>query len=611
MSSSNTSGSYQPIENYGVIGNLRTVALSGMDGSVDFMCFPHFDSPSVFARMLDYERGGHFQIAPNIPNVGQRQLYFPNTNLLLTRFLSDAGVAEVSDYMPIFDDEHHDALIRRVKAVQGDVKFRLCCAPRFDYGRAKHTIEKRKGEIIFASKGKDGQAFRLRSPIPLEIKGDDAVAEFVLRAGETLTFVFEEAIDGENSPSLSHDFGAETFKKTSNFWTSWIAKSKYRGRWREMVNRSALALKLMASSTYGSIIAAPTFGLPEGIGGVRNWDYRYTWIRDASFTVYALLRLGFTDEASAFMHWLEERCNECSPDGSIQVMYGIDGRHSLKEIELKHFEGYRGSSPVRIGNGAAKQVQLDIYGELMDSVYLYNQFAVPISDQMWHNLARMAEWVCKNWRKKDHGIWEIRGATKEFLYSRLMCWVALDRAIKIAENRSFPAPIVKWRSERDKIYVEIYKIFWNPKIKSFVQQKGKQFLDASTLIMPLVQFISPTDPKWLSTLKAIESNLITDSLVYRYNTKEGLEDGVGGDEGTFCMCSFWYVEALARSGDVAQARFIFEKMLGYSNHVGLYSEELGPNGEHLGNMPQAFTHLALISSAVHLDKLIDSSGITS
>lgn len=603
MESPHTNPNYQPIEDYGVIGNLRTVALVAMNGSIDFMCFPHFDSPSVFARMLDHDKGGHFSICPVIDNFRQKQLYFPNTNMLLTRFLSDSGVAEVSDYMPIFDGDHHDALIRRVKAVQGDVKFRLECAPRFNYARSKHTVSKRKGGIYFQSKGKDKQGFILRTEVNVKIKDGDAVAEFVLRAGESVTFVFEEACKGENSPSLSYDFGPQTFKDTSNFWGSWIAKSKYRGRWREQVDRSALALKLMTSEPYGAIVASPTFGLPEEIGGTRNWDYRYTWIRDASFTVYALLRLGFTDEAHGFMGWIRDRCDEGNPDGSIQIMYGINGRHKLPEIELKHLEGYMQSSPVRIGNGAANQLQLDIYGELLDSVYLYDQYAMPISQHMWGNLSRSLGWVCKNWKKKDQGIWEVRGGPQEFLYSRLMCWVALDRGIKIATNRSFPAPLEQWRKVRDTIYQEIYSGFWNKRLGAFVQSKGGKTLDASSLIMPLVQFISPTDPQWLSTLQAIEKRLVTDSLVFRYRTESG-HDGIAGNEGTFCMCSFWYVEAVARTGDVAKARFLFEKMLGYSNHLGLYSEELSGKGEHLGNMPQAFTHLGLISAAVHLDKLI-------
>jgi GH15 family glucan-1,4-alpha-glucosidase len=364
---------------------------------------------------------------------------------------------------------------------------------------------------------------------------------------------------------------------------------------------------LLTSARYGSIVAAPTFGLPEHVGGERNWDYRYTWIRDASFTLYALLRLGYTTEATAFMRWIEERCGELNSDGSLQIMYGIDGRHNLEEIELTHLEGYRGSKPVRIGNGAFNQRQLDIYGELMDSVYLYNKYGQPIGYDLWKNLVRLIDWVCKNWHLPDEGIWEVRGGQREFLYSRLMCWVALDRGIRLALKRSFPAPLERWLRVRDAIYHEIMTSFWDKGQKAFVQYKGSQTLDASSLLMPLVKFVSPTDPRWLSTLAAIERELVDDSLVFRYKG-DAAADGLKGEEGTFSMCSFWYVECLARAGDLDKSRFFFEKMLGYANHLGLYAEELGPRGEHLGNFPQAFTHLALISSAYYLDRELAERG---
>ncbi|MGB6410770.1 MAG: glycoside hydrolase family 15 protein, partial [Candidatus Deferrimicrobiaceae bacterium] len=392
------------------------------------------------------------------------------------------------------------------------------------------------------------------------------------------------------------------FKETLNFWRQWVARSTYRGRWRETVNRSALTLKMLTSRSNGSIVAAPTFGLPEEIGGERNWDYRYTWIRDASFTLYGLIRLGYTAEAAAFMRWIEGRAGELNPDGSLQIMYGIDGRHDLTEEILPHFEGYRKSSPVRIGNGAYNQLQLDIYGELMDSVYLYDKYGEPIGYDLWSNLVRLIDWVCKNWQKKDEGIWEIRSGQKEFLYSRLMCWVAIDRGIRLAQKRSLPAPFDRWYKARDTIYRDIFKNFWDPRRKAFTQSKGSTVLDAANLLMPMVKFLGPTDPRWLSTLKAIEEDLVEDSHVYRYRVTDGSSDGLQGEEGTFTMCSFWYVECLSRAGEVQKARFFFEKMLGYANHLGLYSEELGPRGEHLGNYPQAFTHLGLISAAHNLDR---------
>jgi GH15 family glucan-1,4-alpha-glucosidase len=374
-----------------------------------------------------------------------------------------------------------------------------------------------------------------------------------------------------------------------------------------MVNRSAITLKLLTSRLYGTIVAAPTFGLPETIGGGRNWDYRYTWIRDAAFTLYGLMRLGYTQEAGAFMQWIEARCGELEDGGALQVMYGINGRHNLIEEVLPHFEGYKRSSPVRIGNGAYDQLQLDIYGELMDAVYLYNKYGEPISHDLWMNLTRLIDWVCDNWQRADEGIWEVRGGRWEFLYSRLMCWAAVDRGMRLAQKRSFPAPLERWHTVRSAIYADIFTHFWDPKRRAFVQRKGATTLDAATLLMPLVKFISPTDPRWLSTLSAIEEDLVDDSLVYRYRVDETLE-GLIGKEGTFCMCTFWYVECLGRSGDVQKARFLFEKALGYANHLGLYAEELGPRGEHLGNFPQAFTHLALISAAYDLDRRLSASG---
>lgn len=592
---------YQPIENYGVIGDLHTVALVGMNGSVDFLCLPHFDSPSVFAALLDDEKGGRFQICPELNEAKHRQMYLPDSNVLLTRFLSDDGVAEISDFMPILARGHAHTLVRRVKTVRGRVKFRLRCEPRFDYGRAKHNVSRRKGELLFISEGADKTVLRLRSEVPLRVVNGVAQAEFTLGADESAAFILEDATSGEESPCGAVDYVAESFKATLNFWRDWMSHCRYTGRWREMVNRSALTLKLLTSQTHGSIVAAPTFGLPERLGGGRNWDYRYCWIRDSAFTVYALMRLGYTDEAAAFMQWIEARCAELKPDGSLQIMYALDGRHDLRERELRHFAGYRGSKPVRIGNGAFDQLQLDIHGELIDSVYLFNKYGAPISNDLWQNLVRLIDWVCNNWRKKDTGIWEVRGGRQQFLYSRLMCWVAVDRGIRLAGKRSLPAPLARWLRVRDAIYRDIYDYFWDAKQKAFVRSKASPLLDAACLLMPLVKFASPRDPRWLSTLARIGEVLVEDSHVHRYATNAKLPDGVAGEEGSFCMLTFWYAECLARSGDVKQARFVFEKMLGYANHLGLYAEQLGARGEHLGNFPQAFTHLALISAAWNID----------
>jgi GH15 family glucan-1,4-alpha-glucosidase len=598
---------YKPIENYGIIGDLHTVALVGMDGSIDFMCFPRFDSPTIFASLLDHRKGGCFQLAPVLEQSRTKQLYIPDSNILLTRFLAAAGVGEVSDFMPITDLGHAHNLVRRAKTIRGDITWRMVCKPRFDYGRAAHRVEKKKNEVLFYSRGPDKTVLRLRSEVPLRMEDGAAVAKFRLRSGETAAFVLEEAQRQGPSCSTAPNYVAESFKQTMNFWQTWIRKSQYHGRWRSMVYRSALTLKLLTSAQYGSIVAAPTFGLPEEVGGVRNWDYRCTWIRDASFTLYALMRLGFTAEAAAFGRWIEARCAELKAGNSLQAMYGIDGRRNLDEINLQHFEGYRNSRPVRIGNGAYDQLQLDIYGELMDSVYIYNKFGEEISHDLWKRLAQLIEWLCQNWQRPDEGIWEVRGGAHEFLYSRVMSWVAIDRGLRLAQKRSFPAPVAQWRQVRDEIYRDVHEKFWDPKLRTFVQYKGARTLDAATLLMPLVKFISPSDPRWRCTLKAINQHLVEDSLVYRYNILEGADTGFRGGEGTFTACSFWNVECLARTGDLKQARFYFEKTLSYANHLGLYAEELGLSGEHLGNFPQAFTHLGLISAAYYLDRALDAA----
>ena len=598
---------YQPIENYGVIGDLNTVALVGMDGSIDFMSFPNFDSPTIFAALLDDRDGGRFRIAPMLDNPQQRQLYLPDTNVLLTRFLSNEGVAEISDCMPIQEMGHAHDIIRRIKTVRGEINFRMICQPRFDYARASHRVEQRPGEVLFISEGKEPLTLRLRSPLPLRTENGAALADFTLRAGESAAFVLEQA-DHEESPSSSPDYVSAAFKETINFWRLWVSHSTYSGRWREMVNRSALTLKLLTSQPHGSIVAAPTFGLPENIGGSRNWDYRYSWIRDSSFTLYALMRLGYTDEAKAFMGWLEKRCKNLNPDGSLQVMYRTDGGTIPQEEILSHFEGYAGSTPVRVGNNARAQLQLDIYGELMDSIYIYNKYGEPISYDLWTNLINLVDWVCAHWNQPDEGIWEVRGGRHEFILSRIMSWVAVDRGMRLAQKRSFPAPLDRWLKVRDEIYHDVFANFWHPGRNTFVQYKGTDCVDAATLLMPLVKFIGPTDPRWRSTLGVIEQDLVSDSLVFRYKIGDQPMDGLAGTEGTFSACSFWYVECLSRMGDLDQARFVFEKALGYANHLGLFSEEIGPRGQHTGNFPQAFTHLALISAAYDLDRRLSVSG---
>jgi GH15 family glucan-1,4-alpha-glucosidase len=592
---------FLPIENYGVIGDLRTLALVSTTGSIDFFCFPRFDSPSLFAALLDPQKGGYFCIQPNLEHSGTKQLYLPDTNILLTRFLSDDGVAETTDFMPILAEGNPGRIIRRVSVIQGEIDFKLQCQPRFDYARATHRTE-RDGESVVFHPEDSQPIFVLQATVPLEVSGAGVVQTFRLKAGEVAWFVFTEDCPEARKPLRVDDLEDE-FEKTSQFWRKWIAKSNYTGRWREMVNRSALLLKLLTDRKYGSIVAAPTFGLPEKIGGVRNWDYRYTWLRDSSFTLYAMMRLGFFDEAAQFQRWIHDRLNYDAQQGPLQVLYATDGTQETPEIVLDHLRGYMDSKPVRIGNAAYQQLQLDIYGEFFDSVYLAAKYGDGISIDDWENIKRILRWLADNWNKEDDGIWEVRGGRKNFLHSRLMCWVAFDRAIRLGGKRSLSGPYGWMEEARDAIAEDIHTNFWDEELQSFVQYKGAKALDAAILLMPMMRFISPSDPKWLSTLAAIERDLTVDTFVYRYRYVEGF-DGLTGDEGSFTACCFWFIEALARSHQTAKARLLFEKMMGYANHLGLYAEELGASGQHLGNFPQALTHLALISAATYLDRAL-------
>ncbi len=611
---------YQPIEDYGIIGNMHTVALVGQNGSIDWFCSPNFDSPSVFAAILDDKIGGYFKIAPayQAEDLTTKQMYWPETNVLVTRFLSPEGVGEVIDFMPVGEHHalhNHNELVRRINVVRGTMTFRMECFPAFNYGRNSHEIHVNGEGADMVS---EGITIRLNCNMPLERSGYGLVSEFTLQEGQTTTFALDET---SNNLIATHPFDEDEserlFNDTVEFWRNWLSQCTYRGRWREMVQRSALVLKLLTYDPTGAIVAAPTCSLPEDVGGVRNWDYRYTWIRDAAFTLYALLRIGFTEEATKFMKFIEARASELNPDGSLQIMYGIDGRHELTEEDLWHLEGYRGSAPVRVGNGAYDQLQLDIYGELMDSVYIYNRHAEPISFDFWLHLRRLTDWVVDNWHREDEGIWEVRGGRKHFVYSKLMCWVAVDRAIRLADARSFPADRPRWEATRDAIYEEIMTHGWNEDIQSFVQSYDSDCLDASCLLMSLVFFVAPSDPRMLKTVQAVnrspeKGGLVSNSLVYRYNL-EASPDGLMGYEGSFNICTFWLVEAMSRAGRydpvaLDQARLIFEKMLSYANHLGLYAEETGHSGESLGNFPQAFTHLALISAACNLDRDIDTAG---
>lgn len=593
--------SYKPIESYGVIGDLRSVALVANDGSIDWCCLPHFDSPSVFAAILDERKGGFFRITVDHQS-SHRQLYLPETNILITRFLSEEAVGEVIDFMPIARrgrPKRHE-IIRIVQSVRGSVPCRLDCEPAYDYARAEHEITVNGRGAVFAYPGCN---FALRSPVPLERDSRGVHARFTLKAGQRVVFAFRHG-NSRDLLNLPTD-GDRALDRTTRFWRGWLNKGQYEGRWREMVDRSALALKLLTFEPTGAIVAAATSSLPEEIGGVRNWDYRYTWIRDAAFTLYAFLRLGYTEEAASFMRWLQTRVEEKDArTGPLQIMYRIDGSAEIPETELPHLEGYRGSRPVRIGNAATQQLQLDIYGELLDSIYLYDKWVTPMSYDLWRKIRSMLHWIARHWELPDEGIWEVRSKRRQFVYSKMQCWVALDRGLRLAFKRGLPNNREWLRSTRDRIYDSIMKGGWNSHRQAFVQYYGADALDASNLLMPLVRFVSPSDPRMLSTLDRTMEELVSDSLVYRYELGRGAGDGLSGTEGTFSVCTFWLVEALARAGRIDEARLIFEKMLTYANPLGLYAEQIGPGGQALGNFPQAFTHLGLISAAFCLNRLL-------
>ncbi|MFE9558218.1 glycoside hydrolase family 15 protein [Streptomyces sp. NPDC006703] len=605
---------YPPIADHGIVGDLQTVALIAADGTVDWWCTPRFDSPSVFASLLDSDRGGYCRLHADVSKEATvRQLYLPDTAVLITRFMAPGGVGEVLDFMPPDPSPSPSAthrLVRVARVVRGSMPFELLCRPRFDYGRAPHDLTRLDdGSMLFRGPGTDLH-LQTTAPIELHPDGTDVSARFTLHAGERAAVVLTSET-GEPGELSGRPGGAiptaeavlTEFEACTGFWTDWLRSSRYRGRWHEMVTRSAITLKLLTYAPTGAPIAAATMGLPEQIGGERNWDYRYTWVRDASLSVRAMTDLGFTAEANAFRRWLRERLDAggTASGEPLQIMYRVDGEPHLTEETLDHLEGYRRSAPVRAGNAAADQIQLDIYGE---AAYALAQAEDIGTVRGWHAFTRVIDWLVDHWDRPDEGIWETRGGRQNFTYSRLMTWVAFDRAITLATAHSRPGDVARWQATRDTVFRQIVDSGWSEKRSAFVQHYDTEVLDASLLLMPKVGFLTPTDPDWLTTLDAMDSELVSDSLVYRYDPAAS-PDGLRGSEGTFNLCSFLYVEALARAGRLHQARYAFDKMLTYANHVGLFAEEIGPSGEQLGNFPQAFTHLALIDAALALDEELD------
>ncbi|RKO97030.1 hypothetical protein CXG81DRAFT_12444 [Caulochytrium protostelioides] len=646
---------YLPIEAYGVIGNMRTCSLIGTDGGLDFWCYPRFDSPTVFARLLDAKKGGYFHIAP-VGKARHKQQYLPGSNILQTRFMADEASLHVTDFMYVPDKPSRAMLpwlIRKVEMVRGRARVNIECCPAFNYARSGHDLDIRHHQrepadtddpderddtcITFRSHEETRLTLALRyvrerpsygkpfEPVQWCTKsiegaaGDGACATLTMEEDHCYYFILSEVVDDDaDHPTPTIALLKSLEEQTYRYWVAWLSGNKYSGKWQEVVHRSALMLKLLTYAPTGAVIAAPTFGLPESIGGARNWDYRYVWIRDSAFTIYALIRVGFTQEAEDYMAFVQERCNNPNPDGSLSIMYTIDGQRAPDEVDLSHLEGYRGSRPVRYGNGAADHLQLDIYGALLDAIYLHNKYRTPLSYDTWLQVIKLVNYVCDNWDRKDMSIWEVRGQQHHFLFSKIMCWVAIDRGLRLHEKRSLPCrDRARWYEMRDTIYTSIMENGYSQKHKCFVQSyegRDKGVLDAAVLIMPLVFFISPTDPRLLSTLDQIllppeRGGLTSSNMVLRYDRKL-FDDGLDKDtEGSFSMCTFWLIESLTRSGKyqmslLIRAVMMFEQMIGYGNHVNLFSEEVSRSGQALGNFPQAFTHIALMSAAFNLDRAL-------
>ena len=591
------------IGDYALIGDCHSAALVGRDGSIDWACFPRFDSPSVFAAVLDPEKGGAFAVNPRRVRETRRS-YLDDTNVLVTTFVCESGVLELVDCMPVErsdpddprDVRPHHSILRRARCLEGTVEASVRVDPRFEYGSFYPRFRSTGPHSAEVVGGAD--AVYVQSTLPLGCTDGAVEATWSLKAGseawiDAVWRVSYLAKVQHGDPLRYRVEGARRLDATVDFWRSWIARCTYEGEHAEAVRRSALALKAMTYAPSGAIVAAPTTSLPEQIGGARNWDYRYTWIRDATLTLTSLFVLGFTEEADAFKEWLE-RTGAGRPE-DLQIMYGVGGERSLPERELTHLAGHRGSAPVRIGNGAVKQMQLDAYGQILEAAYLYGKAGGEITDSNWAFIRGLADIVCERWRHPDQGIWEIRDEPRHFTHSKLNCWIALDRAARIARARGLDAPVERWERERDEI--RAYLIDEACPEGWFHQAVGHAAPDAAALLVPASGIIASTDPLALGTIDAVRGALERDGLVYRYLSPDGLEGG----EGAFLLCSFWLLDCLIHAGRTDEAEELLNRLLSFSNDVGLLSEEVDPaTGELLGNFPQAFSHMALVLSCAHL-----------
>lgn len=615
---------YEPISDYAIIGDCHTAVLVSKNGSIDWYCPGRFDAPAAFCRILDNGKGGFSSLVPTSEFSTERR-YRGQTNILETVFTTSQSRLRVTDFMPVHqrtEDRHgYDVgssrrILRLMEGISGETEIEVEFHPTFGFASGQTVLTARPD--IGAIAHKDGNFLSLASPdlnLNFQANGRDSLStSFTLHPGERRWLVLTEADDPDRileqpSPAQCQ----QQLLRTQDYWDKWAEQCTYRGPYRSQVLRSALTLKLLTYEPTGAIIAAPTTSLPEEIGGVRNWDYRYAWVRDSALILYALMNIGYRQEAADFFEWLQEtHQHDSNPD--LQVLYGIDGRRELAENNLDHLLGYKNSRPVRVGNAAANQLQLDIYGEALTAAYLYFSSGIgnreagtedlPSRQRQlahdWPFLRGLVERTSERWQEPDNGIWEVRGGMQQFLYSRLMCWAALDRGISLARECSLPAPFEKWESARDIIRQDILSQGFNKDINAFTQAFGSTALDASALLIPRTGFLPATDSRMQSTIEAIKSQLTSDGLVYRYRS----EDGLPGGEGMFLTCTFWLVDALAFSGRLDEAHELFEKASGYANDLGLFSEEIEASSRSLlGNFPQGFTHMAQINAAIDMAKV--------
>jgi GH15 family glucan-1,4-alpha-glucosidase len=592
----------QPISDYGLIGDMRTAALVGLDGAIDWCCLPRFDSGSVFAALLDPERGGSWSVAPE-GRWTSTQRYLPRTNILETTFqTAEGGTVSLTDFMPVAEDGRpsgpHPEIHRRLRCTRGKVAMRMTFMPRFEYGARTTRLELLRAGLFATDRTDQVLTLSSGKPFVWTLEQSIATTQFELEKGEERWVVLRYD-DDDIHPADRYE-SSRKLDNTAAFWQRWSSKVRYRGPFRGMVKRSALALKLLTHSETGAMIAAPTTSLPETIGGIRNWDYRFVWLRDAAFTLAALDAVGHNREADQFMRFLKKVCRH-EGGGHLQIMYGIDGRRDLIERQLDHLSGYRSSRPVRVGNGAVGQLQLDVYGEVMETADIWRRNH-EMTEGTWRVLRGLVDWVSRNWHLPDSSIWEVRGEVRHYVFSKVMSWVALERGVRIAEELSLESDTASWRAARDALHAEIMERGWSEKLQSFVQSYDHDALDAAALAIPMVRFLPWDHPRVKATVLAIAHSLTTQDgeLVYRYRHPDGLE----GEEGAFSICTFWLAQALAMVGERERAERVFRRMLRHANHVGLYSEEIDPaTGEFLGNFPQAFTHIALINCAAALARL--------